>query len=197
MTGLYNRSVVQRLIDERFEQDPPVRTGSLFVVDIDNFKAVNDRLGHLFGGRPAHQHRQGDAGDGASGGHPRADRRGRIRRVPAGRLPRGGGADRRRAGSRASRASTRESSPTCKSRRASASRTAPGAAIITWSSSARRTARSTAPKGTARTAPRPMSRTVAARTGRRACSTSTRWTAPRCAGRTARWRACSTSFRAS
>ena len=49
MTGLYNRSVVQRLIDERFEQDPPVRAGSLFVVDIDNFKAVNDRLGHLFG----------------------------------------------------------------------------------------------------------------------------------------------------
>ena len=49
LTGLYNRAVVQRLIDERLEQEPPARTGSLFVVDIDNFKAVNDRLGHLFG----------------------------------------------------------------------------------------------------------------------------------------------------
>lgn len=48
LTGLYNRGEIQRRIAERFAEypDSPV---SLVMIDIDNFKSVNDTYGHKAG----------------------------------------------------------------------------------------------------------------------------------------------------
>lgn len=49
LTSLYNKGTVQNMIEEYMENAKEGDSGALFVVDLDNFKAVNDNLGHLAG----------------------------------------------------------------------------------------------------------------------------------------------------
>lgn len=51
LTGLYNRMTTMALIDEALAKSEPSERHALFVMDIDNFKEVNDHLGHLAGDR--------------------------------------------------------------------------------------------------------------------------------------------------
>lgn len=46
MTGLYNKVIVEKLVSEYLCE---YADGVLFMIDIDNFKAVNDNLGHEIG----------------------------------------------------------------------------------------------------------------------------------------------------
>lgn len=48
LTGLYNKVCTEQLI-RHFLADHPQEPHAFLLVDIDNFKAVNDNLGHLFG----------------------------------------------------------------------------------------------------------------------------------------------------
>ena len=49
LTGLYNKITSQKLIDEYLFSDGKNKESVLFAIDIDNFKGVNDNLGHLKG----------------------------------------------------------------------------------------------------------------------------------------------------
>ncbi len=49
LTGLYNRMTVMDRIDQVLGKSRKVERHALFVIDIDNFKSVNDQLGHLKG----------------------------------------------------------------------------------------------------------------------------------------------------
>ena len=49
LTGLYNKITSQKLIDEYLSGDGKNKESVLFAIDIDNFKGVNDNLGHLKG----------------------------------------------------------------------------------------------------------------------------------------------------
>lgn len=49
VTGLYNRRTVQRLIESALEEPSVSRLDALFMIDIDDFKRINDTLGHLRG----------------------------------------------------------------------------------------------------------------------------------------------------
>jgi len=49
LTGLYNKGITQSMIEEYMENEGLNVKGALFVIDVDNFKAVNDNLGHLAG----------------------------------------------------------------------------------------------------------------------------------------------------
>lgn len=46
LTGIYNRSAAEELIDSYIENDVP---GALFIIDVDNFKRINDTYGHQTG----------------------------------------------------------------------------------------------------------------------------------------------------
>lgn len=46
LTGVYNRNCFQTLLDDYFKQ---MGNGALFMMDINNFKTVNDRFGHQVG----------------------------------------------------------------------------------------------------------------------------------------------------
>lgn len=50
LTGLYNKSTTEILISSQLIADKgnPI-SGVLFIIDIDDFKMINDRLGHLYG----------------------------------------------------------------------------------------------------------------------------------------------------
>ena len=48
LTELTNKAATERLIAEYMQQNPNGR-GVLFILDIDNFKKVNDTMGHAFG----------------------------------------------------------------------------------------------------------------------------------------------------
>ena len=49
LTGLYNHVTTTELIDKAILESSPEQRHALFVIDIDNFKTVNDKLGHLYG----------------------------------------------------------------------------------------------------------------------------------------------------
>lgn len=49
LTGLYNRRTFDGIVDDFMEKKPESAKGALFLIDMDNFKNVNDTLGHLAG----------------------------------------------------------------------------------------------------------------------------------------------------
>ncbi|SES42287.1 EAL domain-containing protein [Psychrobacillus sp. OK032] len=49
LTGLLNRRSLQELLTASLENDPSGRLKAVIFVDLDNFKTVNDTLGHSFG----------------------------------------------------------------------------------------------------------------------------------------------------
>ena len=49
LTGLYNRRTFDGIVDEYITKRPTGAEGALFLIDMDNFKNVNDTLGHLAG----------------------------------------------------------------------------------------------------------------------------------------------------
>jgi diguanylate cyclase (GGDEF)-like protein/PAS domain S-box-containing protein len=51
LTGLFNKSAINRLVSEAMEHDGHDGIQALFIIDVDNFKQVNDTYGHLVGDR--------------------------------------------------------------------------------------------------------------------------------------------------
>ncbi|MEK7270817.1 MAG: GGDEF domain-containing protein, partial [Planctomycetota bacterium] len=50
LTGLHNRRLINHILDERWKELQAVENGcSMIVIDLDHFKEVNDRFGHLSG----------------------------------------------------------------------------------------------------------------------------------------------------
>lgn len=49
LTGIYNKGMTEKLIIEHLLNNPHLKKGALFIIDIDNFKAINDNFGHLLG----------------------------------------------------------------------------------------------------------------------------------------------------
>ena len=49
LTGLYNRRTFDDFVNEFVNRRPGGKEGTLFLIDMDNFKNVNDTLGHLAG----------------------------------------------------------------------------------------------------------------------------------------------------
>lgn len=49
LTGLYNRAAAQARIEERLENCEDGTLSAMMVLDVDDFKMVNDQYGHMFG----------------------------------------------------------------------------------------------------------------------------------------------------
>ncbi|MBS7007735.1 diguanylate cyclase domain-containing protein [Anaerostipes sp.] len=49
LTGLYNRSTARNEIDHYLENRKPEEMAAMMIIDVDDFKQINDRYGHMFG----------------------------------------------------------------------------------------------------------------------------------------------------
>ncbi len=49
LTGVFNKKTIEEKIDEAIDGEKPNVHQILFMVDLDNFKAVNDTFGHIYG----------------------------------------------------------------------------------------------------------------------------------------------------
>ncbi len=49
LTGLYNKKMTEQQIKKQLSSNPPLKCGALMIIDVDNFKSVNDTFGHLYG----------------------------------------------------------------------------------------------------------------------------------------------------
>ncbi|MEG2305397.1 MAG: EAL domain-containing protein [Lachnospiraceae bacterium] len=49
LTGLYNKEITKKLVNEYLNSVHKPCLSALFMIDVDNFKAVNDNLGHIYG----------------------------------------------------------------------------------------------------------------------------------------------------
>lgn len=49
LTGLYNKSTARELIEERLKAREDNASSALLTLDVDDFKGINDRYGHMFG----------------------------------------------------------------------------------------------------------------------------------------------------
>lgn len=49
LCGLYNRKAFERQVNDLLKNDRRTKGGYLFMIDLDDFKAVNDSYGHVFG----------------------------------------------------------------------------------------------------------------------------------------------------
>ena len=54
LSGLLNRATMEQHIKRRLQRMEPDETCALFIVDLDNFKSINDTLGHQAGDRAIH-----------------------------------------------------------------------------------------------------------------------------------------------
>ncbi len=58
LSGLLNRDTLEQCIKEQLEKMAPEDTCALFIIDLDDFKQVNDTLGHQAGDQAIHQSAQ-------------------------------------------------------------------------------------------------------------------------------------------
>ena len=49
LTGLYNKNTVAKLVEEHLLAGKNQKSSAFFIIDVDDFKEINDRLGHVFG----------------------------------------------------------------------------------------------------------------------------------------------------
>ncbi len=49
LTGLYNKKMTEQQIKKQLSGNPPIKCGALMIIDVDNFKGINDTFGHLYG----------------------------------------------------------------------------------------------------------------------------------------------------
>ncbi len=49
LTGLYNKKMTEKQIKKQLSQKSLLKSGALMIIDVDNFKSINDTFGHLYG----------------------------------------------------------------------------------------------------------------------------------------------------
>ncbi len=49
LTGLYNKNMTEKVIKKHLEEGSSLKSGALMIIDVDNFKSINDNFGHLYG----------------------------------------------------------------------------------------------------------------------------------------------------
>ncbi len=49
LTGLYNKNMTEKVIKKHLDENSSLKDGALMIIDVDNFKSINDNFGHLYG----------------------------------------------------------------------------------------------------------------------------------------------------
>ncbi len=49
LTGLYNKKMTETQIKKQLASPDTLKSGALMIIDVDNFKSINDTFGHLYG----------------------------------------------------------------------------------------------------------------------------------------------------